>query len=605
MSSDSQTRLQEILNSISHSVEAGGDPKQSESLVLDLTNFLNSISEASLSDPDNEDAKINAFELLSQVYHYICSPSLDEATVDLLSFELPKAASRFGGVSEKCLEIADKVIDRFVSMCNPRDMLSILCDALASSSEIISVPGYLVPLLSGISKVLISIRRRHFEQVKVAVRIVLNVLKAVSLEPDDENPDLKDLFGRALSLASSIHAVCTKLEGDVNDKLRALLALYVLQIMALVSFRKCDKVLNSHLLVAQLSSFFPYCGLSYLGLITGSDVDRMTGIAVGEDEDDFMSCLSDVKHGASLSVICGHISDAAVMAATEDLISVKDDLKSDQTKRWQAIGMLKHVLASGNLPWQLKKHTINFLLCIIDGNISRKNDVEHTNCSSYMPSLFAALQAIQKVIMYASDAELRRNAFDAFKKILADIPASQRFDILKALITKSDSSSMTAILLDIMRGELHTENCQRTGVGRNDEISNGENKACRDTPFWTAGVLELIEFVLRPSKGGPPNLPEHGDSVLAALNLYRFILITESTGKTNHTEVLSKSNLQKAYNEWLLPLRTLVTGIMAENKSDYDEFAVDAVCTLNPIELVLYRCIELVEVNLKQSTLVL
>lgn len=58
---------------------------------------------------------------------------------------------------------------------------------------------------------LISIRRRHFEQVKVAVRIVLNVLKAVSLEPNDENPVLKDLFGRALSIASSIHAVCTKL----------------------------------------------------------------------------------------------------------------------------------------------------------------------------------------------------------------------------------------------------------------------------------------------------------------------------------------------------------------------------------------------------------
>ena len=81
--------------------------------------------------------------------------------------------------------------------------------------------------------------------------------------------------------------------------------------------------------------------------------------------------------------------------------------------------------------------------------------------------------------------------------------------------------------------------------------------------------------------------------------------MTNQTGKTNHTEVLSKSNLQKAHSEWLLPLRTLVTGIMAENKSDYDEFAVDTICTLNPIELVLYRCIELVEDSLKQSTLVL
>ena len=74
------------------------------------------------------------------------------------------------------------------------------------------------------------------------------------------------------------------------------------------------------------------------------------------------------------------------------------------------------------------------------------------------------------------------------------------------------------------------------------------------------------------------------------------------TGKTNHTEVLSKSNLQKALNEWLLPLRTLVTGIMAENKGDCDQFAVDSVCAINPIELVLYRCIELVEEKLKQPT---
>lgn len=41
---------------------------------------------------------------------------------------------------------------------------------------------------------------------------------------------------------------------------------------------------------------------------------------------------------------------------------------------------------------------------------------------------------------------------------------------------------------------------------------------------------------------------------------------------------------------------------MAENKSDYDELAVDTVCTLNPLELVLYRCIELVEEKLKQVT---
>lgn len=59
--------------------------------------------------------------------------------------------------------------------------------------------------------------------------------------------------------------------------------------------------------------------------------------------------------------------------------------------------------------------------------------------------------------------------------------------------------------------------------------------------------------------------------------------------------------LQKVYNEWLLPLRTLVTGVMAENQQDHDQLASDTMCALNPIELVLYRCIELVEDNLKHA----
>lgn len=83
--------------------------------------------------------------------------------------------------------------------------------------------------------------------------------------------------------------------------------------------------------------------------------------------------------------------------------------------------------------------------------------------------------------------------------------------------------------------------------------------------------------------------------------MFNYICQNE-TGKTNFTEVLSKKNLQKAYNEWLLPLRTVVTGIMTENKNDYGQLAIDTVCALNPVELVLYRCIELVEEKLKHSS---
>lgn len=203
------------------------------------------------------------------------------------------------------------------------------------------------------------------------------------------------------------------------------------------------------------------------------------------------------------------------------------------------------------------------------------------------------------VIIYASDRVLRKKAFDAFKMVLADIPANPRFDILVALIKNSDSSSMIAILLDCVREEMHKENRERVSNGNG--VSEAKYIASQSTVFWSPGVLELVEFILRPPEGGPPILPEYSDAALSSLNLYRYILITESTGKTNYTGALSKENLQKSYREWLLPLRILVTGIVAESKKDHDHLGgFESVCALNPVELVLYHCIELVEENMKK-----
>lgn len=57
--------------------------------------------------------------------------------------------------------------------------------------------------------VFISIQRRQFEQVKVAVPIILNILKAVSLE--SEEAELEDVFDTAVEIANSIYEVCNKL----------------------------------------------------------------------------------------------------------------------------------------------------------------------------------------------------------------------------------------------------------------------------------------------------------------------------------------------------------------------------------------------------------
>jgi hypothetical protein len=150
---------------------------------------------------------------------------------------------------------------------------------------------------------------------------------------------------------------------------------------------------------------------------------------------------------------------------------------------------------------------------------------------------------------------------------------------------------MTAILLGLVKDSMSKSSLQDTDC------------AAVDTH-----VIELVELVLRPPQGGPPLLPDQSDAILAALNLYRFALLFESreceAGKERSkvgSDILSKKNLEKAYKEWLLPLRTLVSCSIAENlKEDHgQESSLDDVGLLNPIELVLYRCIELVEEKLK------
>lgn len=94
------------------------------------------------------------------------------------------------------------------------------------------------------------------------------------------------------------------------------------------------------------------------------------------------------------AVIWGSMSDQVVQAAGEDLTALKGELQSNQTKKWQAIAMLKHIFPSGKLSWEFKKHAIDFLLHITDGNNYQKSDSDHSDFASNMPSVFAALQVV-------------------------------------------------------------------------------------------------------------------------------------------------------------------------------------------------------------------
>nr|GLL37820.1 aberrant root formation protein 4 [Ipomoea trifida] len=585
--------LQHHLASCSRSIEAG-DYSDSDRSVSELVEFLNSTSDTVLQEAENEDSERKAFQILTEIHRFTTSPSLNLEVVEALSFELPKAVCKLACASKRCSDLAESFIDHLLDKCGPREMLSILCDALSSPNELFQTSLYYAPLLSGIAKVLIRIQRRQFEQVKAAVPVVLQVLNFMALQTDDEDADAFDLFSKAIDIADSVQAVCAKLMD--NQKLHALFGLLILQLMGLVSLASRARTADFLSIVLHLSHFLHFCGLSYIGLITGCDVDKITNIMVQSDRDDEITQFSYAKHGASLTVIWGYKFGDVAVAAAEDIAAVGKELQNNQTKRWQAVGMLKHVFSCAKLSWDLKRNALDFLLSIMDGCECHEAQDEEIDCS-YMPSLHAGLLAIQSVIMYGPDAVIRKNAYEAFNKVLADIPSSLRFDILKALIKNCDSSSMIGILMDCVRREMHAEYSKRTSVDNGGLEAKIVASKC--PIFWDDSILDLVELVLKPPTGGPPSLPEYTDAVLAALNLYRFVLITESAGKTNYTSVLSKEKLEKAHSGWLLPLRTLVTGVMAENQKDYDQLAQDTMCSLNPIVLVLFRCIELVEEKMK------
>lgn len=202
--------LQQSLDSCCKAIEAG-DFRKSEDSISEISELLGSISDAVISDPDDDTALNNATAVLSHIQSYLFNPSLDQGVIDALSFELPKAIAKFAGVSPKFSEIVDSTIDLFTTKCSPRDMISVFCEALDAFSKTTDAPGYVASLLYGASKVFLSIQRRPLEQIKVAVPIILNALEAASFDLDNGDVGLKDLFGGAIDVANSIQSTCKKL----------------------------------------------------------------------------------------------------------------------------------------------------------------------------------------------------------------------------------------------------------------------------------------------------------------------------------------------------------------------------------------------------------
>ncbi|CAD6339725.1 unnamed protein product, partial [Miscanthus lutarioriparius] len=591
-------RLREALTALSEACDSGNS-NASETASFTISDILDTAAvvsaEADDGSDDSEDASRPGAseELLREVLEFLSRPLSisNQMALDALSLVLPKPVAKLGAQTGRCRDVAAAILKFFVSNCSPRDMLSILCEALDAPMELPNGLSSFVLLLDALAKVLTLIQRRHIEQVKVALPVVLKVMHAAVSECVEEHGSAAvDLFNAAHGIGNAIQEMCKSMFNK-NKDLYAILGLYSLQNIALVSRSRQQDILSAcGSVVFQSFRFLKSSGFTYLGLLTGSDVTAAIDKLSKEEDADFVEYFSFAMDGAALSVVWTHMYDDNDMSKYdgEQLELALKEVQGNHMKKWEAINMLKHVLSSIHYPWIIKSHGLNLML-ILAGENHVEEINNHVDFTCYAPRIFATLKAIESVMMAAPVALVRKKAFVALKKVISMVPSSQRFDILQALVNNSTSPSLTAILLDLVREEVSRESRRADNDCVEDDGFRGNG-----LPRWASHALELVELILRPPEGGPPCLPDHSEQVISALNLLRFILIIDSRGERSG-KLFQKETLHKVHLEWLTPLRPIAAKILLENEKDADEITNEIVCTLNLVQLVLYRCIELVE----------
>lgn len=583
-----------------------GDIKQSETTAKHFLSVLADVVKSAENSPDYEQISESACRVLQEARALVTSSDPQgQVLLDVLTLDLPGVIVKFVEISENCREVCESIITHMCESCSPREMMFALSEALSSSCNNKTLTSCL-PLLHGFTIVILRIQRRPVENINAALPIILRAGKvAVSEAADEDNKDVvAGIFERLTAISMSIQEVCNKLVVDEKkNQLRSILSLYTLELLALVSkdgsIAASLNTSKAPSLVLQLSELLPYCGLSYVGLITGRDVEVLNNFW----NDDFaggkiVESKSLVNKGAILAVFWGYACREVATVACENIDTLLKELRSCKSERIRALSNMKHI-PSLEYPLQIRNLCIEFLLAMVTADSAPSKDHgEKIDWSSITPSLFALFQAMQSIVIHMPDPEKRKKAFSALAKTLSELPPHQRFDMLKGLIINSNNPSVASLLLAIVKEEINSAlNDASKAQGPN---SNNKDSHLR-TPFITGDVLELVELILKPAKGGPPDLPGQSDAVIVALNLYRFLLMKEKIDKTNYTGVLSNSCLKKVHSEWLLPLRVLVSGILAENVNDNSEFGTLTASLLTPAVPVLNHCLELVEEGLKNS----
>jgi len=422
-----------------------------------------------------------------------------------------------------------------------------------------------------------------------------------------------EIIHELILVANAVRYTCDVVEEEQQrESLQQSLGVFTLQLLAIIGGGLQSSPPGAPDMVMQLVELLPLCGISFFELLTSNQIEKFVDSTTDDDDAEKALVKSEARRGGALAVYWGMSDSKVDSTARESLHSLKEKFLLSGIKG--VIAALSLVTSLLPVPlsrpsWLLPEKGVTLLFSILD--ISGPYETTtHDNTEDDWPTLtlqiVPILQAVQDVIVYAPDPALRRRAYLALTKVIKDVlPVSTRFHSLQALISSCPYPSLVSLLLTCLKDEVaRAWPVFKQGCGAE---CNVEVTAVGDSfksypivsPFVSSEVLQVIESVLHPLGGNPPDLPSQIDSVQGALNLYRFIIIRETSGKTNLTGVLSKASLMKAQTQWLLPLRELLGGIQSNLVVEGDEYAAGVGLAIDNLQSVLIRCLELTEDALK------
>eukprot|EP00249_Psilotum_nudum_P010572 c22622_g1_i1 orf=280-1995(+) len=497
------------------------------------------------------------------------STSSGQALLDHIGLEIPSIIVKYIVISPICEEMSDDIMATLCDACSSRELYMVYMGALDLYAKSASIP-FCVPLLRELPTILCRITRRRLGFVKEAIPGLLEIAR-LAVEVQVKTSDVLD---KLVLLAMALHNLCVQEQAE--EPMRQVVGIFALQLLAIsVKDHRLENMPVGPSMVVQLFKLLSFCKFSYFNMLSGNYLNDIVDFATIECGFGNLE-VQEIKIGAALAVYWALCHDEMAAVGNENMEELRDKLRCSQNAIIDALWGVNILLNQRKGSWYLVKKGVDLLLSILkiqSITTETANDIGTDDWPGISLRMVILLQVVEDVIVYAPDKELRQKAYIVFVRIITEVlPAGPRFDVLKALIINCKHSSMVSLLLSCVKEEVAKSlTTKQVTAAETREESNFIGTSVEPySPFASHEVLNIIELVVRPPQGGPPDLPNQIDAVLGALNLYRFILIKETKG-----------------------IRTAC-------KDENSEMTVYMLLAMDNLEGVLCRCLELAEEALRQ-----